>query len=44
METEIKGYWIGYAYMGYVGKDVVGADENGYMEFSNNKDYEDWVK
>ncbi len=40
----IKGYWNGYAYKGYVGIGVQGADKNGYMEFADEQDYIDWVK
>lgn len=40
----IKGYWVGYSYKGYVGKGVVGADKDGFMQFANDEDYEDWIK
>lgn len=41
---DIKGYWTGYSYKGYVGKDVAGADKDGYMKFVDEHDYEAWVK
>ena len=35
----IKGFWTGYAYKGYVGIGVAGADANGYKEYENDHDY-----
>ena len=31
-------------FLGYVGKGVVGADKDGYMEFADYGDYIAWVK
>lgn len=39
-----RGYWVGYSYKGYVGKGVVGADKDGFMQFVNDEDYEDWLR
>ena len=42
MPGTLKGYWVGYSYMGYVGKDYPYADKNGYMEFASEEEYRRW--
>lgn len=36
---EIKGYWTGDSYKGYVGQGVVGADANGYKIYESDSEY-----
>ncbi len=40
--TKVKGYYLPYGYMGFVG-DLVRCSRDGYILFATEEDYLDWI-